>query len=97
MANASVAAPTVATDRPRVLNGMIRPPMAGKLHRYARQQMRKRNGYRVTRRGVHIFVNERFKLGQPMDEGETCAIVAGGGIRWGVRSNQDRFRCAAQG
>ena len=44
MANASVAAPTIATDRPSVLNGMKQPPMAGKLPRYVSQQMRKTNG-----------------------------------------------------
>src|SRR5271154_4826767 len=48
MANASVATPTVATDRPSVLNGMKRPPMAGKLHRYATQRPRKTNGHRLT-------------------------------------------------
>jgi hypothetical protein len=35
MANASVAIPTVATDRPSVLNGIKRPPLAGKLHPHA--------------------------------------------------------------
>jgi hypothetical protein len=43
MANASVAIPT--TDRRSVLNGMKRPPMTGKPHRYATQRLRKANGY----------------------------------------------------
>jgi hypothetical protein len=54
MAKASVAIPTVATDKPSVLNGMKRPPLAGKLHRYATQRPRKTNGYRLGHRRVHI-------------------------------------------
>jgi hypothetical protein len=47
--------------------------MAGKLHRYATQRLRKINGYLCRRRRVHIFVNDAkppdFLEGKPMPRG----------------------------